>query len=781
MPEAAGNSGQNENHDSLSNSSLTTTTTIATSAPKFSSSFVTQEHLPTQPLPQFNSADLMQFAKISGFIPISLSIPSKIELKNDLFAHYCLDKRTRLDESPSKLKSKLTSSSDDRMPALISQFRQSLAQDFASNMESLCGIEFLAKSVESKERLLQALLQPLRNELAALKAAVSDLSLAQVQSSVAFAAEIHSNLLPAIQKLLLPLLEAKAPVNEPQKQPDLPEESKHLSELAILLTKNKDLSRELSALKTAMDATKVTHETDLQTLKDVQLHHQAFMNRLATLFERETQGEEGLLIEAISELKSDRADLNDRLFTAKTSLQESLEFISQLKQQVMQLQGDEDYTHIWLPVILEVVAVFEGKLDSLSHPSASFDALEERMNDLVAQQDRLTHCALNNHLMWQSKYSALTATLAQLKSHLQTLTTEQVSLRIQLQTSQKTASQLSVDLENSLQKTRTLEALLSAKKEEFKTKDIEILQLRAEREDAELQHRHDRAAFERKIAALEMRLEEESRLREATEDRLSGIQKHEKRVNSGSVKMSTFVEKQSIQEQITKQQRLNEKTMFAEQRVFIEKPLLPLPANVSINEIPATIQPERKKSKPCLDSLTHSLSFLVFAFTGIRSDSSKFQQIISNLGGSVCGGINFSEDLTHVLAPPGYVSIRVLGGALSGKWIVPPAWLDACAIQGRWLPELDHGGFLHNGPKPFRFKTLWMSAAFAAQHARHQTFQTESLRALLTKLGKARFTERAEEAEILLVTEEEVLQFEGRNQKEVFTLTNLISKIPISK
>ncbi len=155
-------------------------------------------------------------------------------------------------------------------------------------------------------------------------------------------------------------------------------------------------------------------------------------------------------------------------------------------------------------------------------------------------------------------------------------------------------------------------------------------------------------------------------------------------------------------------------------------------------------------------------------------------KIISDLGGSFCGGINFSEDLTHVLAPPGYVSIRVLGAALSGKWIVPPQWLEACSVQGRWLPELEHGGFLNSGPKPFRFKTLWMSPAFASLHARHQTFQTESLRALLTKLGKARFTERAEEAEILLVVDEEQAQFEGRHQKEVLTLSTLISKIPIN-
>lgn len=131
-----------------------------------------------------------------------------------------------------------------------------------------------------------------------------------------------------------------------------------------------------------------------------------------------------------------------------------------------------------------------------------------------------------------------------------------------------------------------------------------------------------------------------------------------------------------------------------------------------------------------------------------------------------------------MLAPPGYTSIRVLGAALSGKWIVPPRWLEACSAHGRWLPEHEHGGFLYTGPKPFRFKTIWMSERFAAEHAQHKTFQTDSLRALLTKLGKARFTERADDAEILLVSADEVVSFNGAG-KEVLTLSTLIAKIPI--
>ena len=622
----------------------------------------------------------------------------------------------------------------------------------------------MVKTVNGRAYVLQ-ILKPLQSELKLLRGAVNELLATQLQNNLSLIAEMRAQFLPAIQELLLPLFQQLKAVVQAQPQPaqqaELPEESKHLAEVTILLTKNKDLSRELSSLKGTLDAIKTTHETDLQTLKDVQLHQQAFMSRLIGLLfagveERIEENGDERVIEAISELVSGRAQLNERLLKASALLKASLSCFSELKEQVMQLQCDNISPESVLSLISEAFALLESKLDSFPSPTPPIEALEARIDQLISHQDRLAHCALNNHLTWRSKYSALNATVAQLKTQVQSLTSEQAALRLHLQTSQRTASQLSVDLESALQRNRSLEAALSTKNQEFRAKEIEVLKMQGQIEDIELKHRHEMAAVERKVGALEMKLEEQQRKQRevASEDRLSGIQKHRESTES--------LEKppeRPIAPQMSSLQR----------------------ANISIDEIPGTIQPDRKRSKLFkLESISYSFLFLVFAFTGIRSDSNKFTKIIADLGGSVCGGINFSEDLTHVLAPPGYVSIRVLGAALSGKWIVPPRWLEACAAQGRWLPEVEHGGFLNNGRKPFRFKTLWMSEAFVAQQARHQNFQTESLRALLTKIGKGRFTERSEEAEILLIADAEVAQYNERHQKEVLTLNGLISKIPIN-
>jgi chromosome segregation ATPase len=279
---------------------------------------------------------------------------------------------------------------------------------------------------------------------------------------------------------------------------------------------------------------------------------------------------------------------------------------------------------------VQVFSCLDSRLEAalLSPPFApSIEVVEERIAQLTARQNLLAHCALNNHLTWQSKYSALTATVAQLKSQVQSLSTEQATLRLHLQSSQRTASQLSVDLESAVQRNRSLESLLSSKNQEFRAKEIEVLRFQGELEDCELKHRHEMAAVERKVGALEMKLEEQLRKREScAEDRLSGIQKQHRetagRVEDGNLPIRRADDKHLLKHDHETTLKRGNETTFKNCQMSV------LAANISIDEIPATIQ-DRKKCKN-LEAVLFLLIFCCFSLCLYRNQIRSSQVFENN-------------------------------------------------------------------------------------------------------------------------------------------------------
>lgn len=178
---------------------------------------------------------------------------------------------------------------------------------------------------------------------------------------------------------------------------------------------------------------------------------------------------------------------------------------------------------------------------------------------------------------------------------------------------------------------------------------------------------------------------------------------------------------------------------------------------------------------------------VVVTFTGFRAGhpinnpnyQHRLAQMVVSLGGKVHNGVEFTDDITHVLAPHGYRSIRVLAASLTAKWIVSGEWLEACARAGHFISEMNLdmpcSGFQNLICRPFKGKALWMSIEFESSHRAHPQYPTAALKTLLEKLGRARWVANREDADYLLVMENEKI-----SSANCLSLSELIDLIPVS-
>lgn len=478
----------------------------------------------------------------------------------------------------------------------MKEFRDSLVTGLQENLQRLSVLDRLVNTVTSKAHLLQPL-KPLLSELASLRAALDDLLAFHVQANAALEAEIHSQLRPVLQQFKL--------ISQSIEDSNLlPSESKHLNELALLLTKNKELGRELNTLRGALSSIQATNHASLEALKTTQLQHDNLIARLSELLR--VNADDRIIVQELSRMLDERSVFHNRLRESTDSVKDAIVTISDLKSEVQSLPRTslavESIVAEVSQVILDCFSHFICPVTSNDTSLAKFDLVENRLAELTSQQDRLAHCALNNHLNWQSKFSTLSATCAQLKAQVQSLTTETSSLRAQLQASKRTASQLSVDLESAHQRISALESALSAKNQDYRAKEIDVLRLQGELEDSELKHRHAMATLERKIAALEMKLEEETRqqrLSAVNDDRLSGVQQKKRESSSGSSSGSINSDILGIFQ--------GSKSKLCHNAATVPASV----ANTSVDEIPATFQqpqPQPQSKPKCKRSMRLNLS-----------------------------------------------------------------------------------------------------------------------------------------------------------------------------
>lgn len=206
----------------------------------------------------------------------------------------------------------------------------------------------------------------------------------------------------------------------------------------------------------------------------------------------------------------------------------------------------------------------------------------------------------------------------------------------------------------------------------------------------------------------------------------------------------------------------------ADRRAVTDENKRPLPAEAAANA--ATGSPDSKRPKAgeaargvpaAVDARLVPASMPVrVLFTGLRDPAGPqstrhLGELVEALGGTVHVSGVFSEQISHVVAPKGCLSVKVLAGALTAKWIMSDSWLAASGTRGHFLPEAEFEGRRYPGARPFREKTFFMTPAFQTQQLRHQ-FDPACCRTLIENLGKGRVTRDANAgADYTLVAESE--------------------------
>lgn len=166
----------------------------------------------------------------------------------------------------------------------------------------------------------------------------------------------------------------------------------------------------------------------------------------------------------------------------------------------------------------------------------------------------------------------------------------------------------------------------------------------------------------------------------------------------------------------------------------------------------------------------------VIAFTGLSRDPERLRELsdiaANKLQCKVHLSADFTSDITHVVCPSGYQSVRTMAAALSSKWIMSLDWLLESAKVGKLLPENSFGHLYVQGPTTLRSKTFYLTSDFVAQQAPHQ-MNAACCRTLIEPIGKGRVVEDLENCDFVLCGDRE-----ERKSRRWIRLKEFIRMIP---
>lgn len=166
----------------------------------------------------------------------------------------------------------------------------------------------------------------------------------------------------------------------------------------------------------------------------------------------------------------------------------------------------------------------------------------------------------------------------------------------------------------------------------------------------------------------------------------------------------------------------------------------------------------------------------VIAFTGYSRDPDNLQKLtdiaINVLHCRVHLSADFISDITHVVCPAGYQSVRTMAAALSSKWIMSADWLTESAKAGHLLPENAFGHLHLDGPSILRTKSFSLTPAFIAQQSAHQ-MNAACCKTLIEPIGKGRIVDNSETSDFVLCGDKE-----ERKNRRWLRLKDFIRMIP---
>lgn len=781
----------------VSSSSASTTLYSADSAPViFSPSDIGNSHIPVQtvlyPTQAFTLIPTATTQVSNNQQPYYMMIPSFQQYAN--IHSNKASKRIKLTETPHPHQSTQIT------PAFLCEQVNNLKVGFKSSYDlNLQKIEELVQIAQNLQTRGSVKLDSLKASLELLNAArtlFKEIYDERVNMTAAISSELMNTMLPEVLKLLkcnYPCTNSKVELVEKLRK----EEDSHLADLTILSTRNRELQKDQHALKDQLERLQLEYSDSLSLAARQKEDYEHFLKQIRLILGIEPTDISQQLSSQITLLDKIESLLNERegLKEIKNELEGAMLNLYALKQEILDLFPYTSATND--PLMLDLINLICEKFEEISQSRERFfndclNSLNRKFDQLSKLQHELTHKSLGLRVNLQSQLSDSHEIIARLRRHCQELTVEVNAKtaevekkRLTLQVKESESNEYKRKYEVSQERLKLLEQELSMKNQENRTFAIRIQGLEGELEETRVQNRHDISSLERKISILESKLGgEEIRCDSSVVDNLKKMQKMQEFVD-----LDPFSSVEAAREN---KENKESKEIKESKRVIVLDTSVTENGITGVNIIHNTHINQQSHSHshtladvsvipPTVPAPSNKRNYMI-TFTGIR-DPQKQKELtglLHELGAIVHVGADFNDDITHVLTPRGYKSIRVLAASLTGKWIVPLEWVEACNRAGCFVPESLVKGYNNTSIRPFRFRTLWMSAAFSATHKSHPVYPVAALRTLLEKLGKARWTETQGQADFLLVTEEEKeSKLITSNRGILLTLSNLIDMIPI--
>ncbi|KAL5038580.1 hypothetical protein RTP6_005867 [Batrachochytrium dendrobatidis] len=135
----------------------------------------------------------------------------------------------------------------------------------------------------------------------------------------------------------------------------------------------------------------------------------------------------------------------------------------------------------------------------------------------------------------------------------------------------------------------------------------------------------------------------------------------------------------------------------------------------------------------------------------------------------------YDPRITHVISPKGTRTLKIFAASLMGAWLIyDPAWITDSVSNGAWLPEDKYGH--RSQTNPYLGKQFFLAPSFK-NDPKFKDNRQEQITCLVTMCSKGSFVDRAEDADIVMRTDEDTDEYPVKS----LTWTTFISLIPYSQ
>lgn len=150
-------------------------------------------------------------------------------------------------------------------------------------------------------------------------------------------------------------------------------------------------------------------------------------------------------------------------------------------------------------------------------------------------------------------------------------------------------------------------------------------------------------------------------------------------------------------------------------------------------------------------------------------------RMAKSLGFKVHSDSQFTRDITHVVAPPGCRTMKVLGATLLGRWVVDANWLPACKAASALAPPAAFGCVYEN---PYSEKRFFLTASFRteAQSMPQACGRVDHATKLIGEFSNGLLIDAEADADFVIMGDSE-----AGNGPRYLTFTQFVEMIPLHR